>query len=219
MSNTLIQKTMSTEIKKLAELEYDEMITLAVIESDDILTDIFKEEIKISFNMIRTIAKDNELNKETKELLFEIFEGIILPTKRYINKYIGFGGVAISNGFIDEIVVDEVVADEIIEIENPITEDKVEKPTSVKKEKTLPKWYGKERLVKEITEQGGVATPTQRAMLELNELKNIYSKLLAKGIKDLETGSNILSDEDCRTIESIVVLAKRRLNKVLTKKK
>ena len=43
MSNTLIPNTMSTEIKKLAELEYDEMITLAVIESDDILTDIFKE--------------------------------------------------------------------------------------------------------------------------------------------------------------------------------
>lgn len=202
---------MSTEIKKLAELEYDDMITLAVIESDDILTDIFKEEIKISFNMIRTIAKDNELNKETKELLLEIFEGIILPTKRYINKYIGFGGVAISNGFIDEVVVVEI-------IETPITEDKVEKPTSVKKEKALSKWYGKERLVKEISEQGGIATPTQRAMLELNELKNIYSKLLAKGIKDLETGSNILSDEDCRTIESIVVLAKRRLNKVLTKK-
>lgn len=202
---------MSTEIKKLAELEYDDMITLAVIESDDILTDIFKEEIKISFNMIRTIAKDNELNKETKELLLEIFEGIILPTKRYINKYIGFGGVAISNGFIDEVVVVEI-------IETPITEDKVEKPTSVKKEKALSKWYGKERLVKEISEQGGIATPTQRAMLELNELKNIYSKLLAKGIKDLETGSNVLSEEDCRTIESIVVLAKRRLNKVLTKK-
>jgi hypothetical protein len=205
---------MSTEIKKLAELEYDEMITLAVIESDDILTDIFKEEIKISFNMIRTIAKDNELNKETKELLFEIFEGIILPTKRYINKYIGFGGIATSNGFINEEVVEE-----IIEIENPIIEDKVDKPTSVKKEKAFSKWYGKKRLVKEITEQGGIATPTQRAMLELNELKNIYSKLLAKGIKDLETGSNILSEEDCRTIESIVVLAKRRLNKVLTKKK
>ena len=202
---------MSTEIKKLAELEYDDMITLAVIESDDILTDIFKEEIKISFNMIRTIAKDNELNKETKELLLEIFEGIILPTKRYINKYIGFGGVAISNGFIDEVVVVEI-------IETPITEDKVEKPTSIKKEKALSKWYGKERLVKEISEQGGIATPTQRAMLELNELKNIYSKLLAKGIKDLETGSNVLSEEDCRTIESIVVLAKRRLNKVLTKK-
>lgn len=202
---------MSTEIKKLAELEYDDMITLAVIESDDILTDIFKEEIKISFNMIRTIAKDNELNKETKELLLEIFEGIILPTKRYINKYIGFGGVAISNGFIDEVVVVEI-------IETPITEDKVEKPTSVKKEKALSKWYGKERLVKEISAQGGIATPTQRAMLELNELKNIYSKLLAKGIKDLETGSNVLSEEDCRTIESIVVLAKRRLNKVLTKK-
>lgn len=104
----------------------------------------------------------------------------------------------------------------MVELLEKVTETK---PIKVKKERVLPKWYGKERLVKEIAEQGGEANPTQRAMLELNELKNIYSKLLTKGIKDLETGSQILSEEDCRTIESTILILKRRLNKVLNKKK
>jgi hypothetical protein len=204
---------MSTEIKKLAELEYDEMITLAVIESDDILSDIFKEEIKISFNMIRTIAKDNELNKETKELLLEIFEGIILPTKRYINKYIGFGGVAISNGFIDEVVVDE-----IIEIENPITEDKVEKPTSVKKEKTLPKWYGSQQILKDIEKQGGKSTIAQKTALDINKLKNIYMILNSRLIKMMLTEEIVLTEAECRTIQTSIKTLDNKLKTIIKKR-
>lgn len=218
MSNTLIPNTMSTEIKKLAELEYDEMITLAVIESDDILTDIFKEEIKISFNMIRTIAKDNELNKETKELLLEIFEGIILPTKRYINKYIGFGGVAISNGFIDEVVSGEVVVDEIIEIENPITEDKVEKPTSVKKEKTLPKWYGSQQILKDIEKQGGKSTIAQKTALDINKLKNIYMILNSRLIKMMLTEEIVLTEAECRTIQTSIKTLDNKLKTIIKKR-
>lgn len=216
MLNTLIQKTMSTEIKKLAELEYDEMITLAVIESDDILSDIFKEEIKISFNMIRTIAKDNELNKETKELLLEIFEGIILPTKRYINKYIGFGGVAISNGFIDEVVIDEVVVVEIIE--TPITEDKVEKPTSVKKEKTLPKWYGSQQILKDIEKQGGKSTIAQKTALDINKLKNIYMILNSRLIKMMLTEEIVLTEAECRTIQTSIKTLDNKLKTIIKKR-
>jgi hypothetical protein len=115
-----------------------------------------------------------------------------------------------------------LIGDVIVE-EKPILDSILEtiettKPTRVKKEKVLSKWYGKKRIGKEIAEQGGKATPTQRAMLEINDLKNIYSNLLARGIKDLETGSNLLTDADCRKIASVVKLAKQQLAEILKKK-
>jgi len=191
---------MAVELKKLSNLEYNELITLAVIESDEDLTNIFRDDVPLSFNILRSIIQKNELNPQTKELLKDIFEGIILTSKQLIEKYVNLGGKSIQNT-IEHIIETK--------IEEPIVEE-INKPK--KKEKTLPKWYGKQRLEKEIAEQGGKATPTQRAMLELNELKNIYSNLLARGIKDIETGTNLLSDEDCRKITSVIKIAKRQLS-------
>ena len=206
---------MAFEIKKLAELEYNELITLAVIESDEDLTSIFKEDIALSFPLLKTIAQNDELNSQTKVLLKDIFEAIILTSNRYISNYVRFGGKVIGDVIIADL---ETTEDKV---EEPIIEtvvEKVEKPKKVKTDKTLSKWYGKQRLEKEIAEQGGKATPTQRAMLEINDLKNMYSNLLARGIKDLETGSQLLSDVDCRKIASVVKLAKQQLSEILKKK-
>ena len=204
---------MSYEIKKVAELEYNELVTLKVIENDVDLSSIFSEDVNMSFALLTSLAKDDKLSDETKEILKDIFDGLILTTKRHASNYVRFGGVPISKGFIKETQKEKTGLVELLET---ISETK---PTQVKKESKVPKWYGKERLIKDIAEQGGEANPTQRAMLELNELKNIYSKLLSRGIKDLETGSKILSEDDCRTIESTILILKRRLNKVLNKKK
>jgi len=197
---------MGFEIKKLAELEYNELITLTVIENDEDLRSIFKEDVALSFPLLKTIATKNELNTQTKQLLSDIFEGIIVTSNRYISNYIRFGGVLVG----DITIIDEEV------VEEETTQDKVEEPKATKVKVT--KWYGKQRLEREIAEQGGKATPTQRAMLELNDLKNIYSNLLARGIKDLETGTELLSDVDCRKIASVVKLAKQQLSEILKKK-
>lgn len=206
---------MAFEIKKLAELEYNELITLAVIESDEDLTSIFKEDIALSFPLLKTIAQNDELNSQTKVLLKDIFEAIILTSNRYISNYVRFGGKVIGDVIIADLETTEDKVEELI-IETVV--EKVEKPKKVKTDKVLPKWYGKQRLEKEIAEQGGKATPTQRAMLEINDLKNMYSNLLARGIKDLETGSQLLSDVDCRKIASVVKLAKQQLSEILKKK-
>ena len=206
---------MAFEIKKLAELEYNELITIAVIENDEDLTSIFKEDIALSFPLLKTIAQNDELNSQTKVLLKDIFEAIILTSNRYISNYVRFGGKVIGDVIIADL---ETTEDKV---EEPIIEtvvEKVEKPKKVKTDKVLPKWYGKQRLEKEIAEQGGKATSTQRAMLEINDLKNMYSNLLARGIKDLETGSQLLSDSDCRKIASVVKLAKQQLSEILKKK-
>ena len=197
---------MSVEIKKVKELDYDVIISLAVIESDEDLSSIFKEDTQLSFNVLRTLIKEGTLKAEIEESIKSIFDGIICTKKEYIQKYCKFA----SAEPVEEIIEDTVVVVEKVE--------KVQKETKPKKENALPKWYGKVRLEREIAEQGGKASPLQRAMLELNELKNIYSNLLARGIKDLETGSKLITDEDCRKITSVITVAKRQLGDIIKKK-
>lgn len=198
---------MSVEIKKVKELDYDVIISLAVIESDEDLSSIFKEDTQLSFNVLRTLIKEGTLKAEIEESIKSIFDGIICTKKEYIQKYCKFASAEPVEETTEDSV--EVVIEKV---------EKVQKETKPKKENALPKWYGKVRLEREIAEQGFKATPLQRAMLELNELKNIYSNLLARGIKDLETGSKLITDEDCRKITSVITVAKRQLGDVIKKK-
>ena len=95
------------------------------------------------------------------------------------------------------------------------------KKTIVKKEKTgkeLPRRYGKEKIIEDVKRQGA-ATPVQRAMLKVNDLKNIYVNLSARGIKDMLGDAGLLSDEDCRKIVSVITIAERQLEDILKRKK
>ena len=56
-------------------------------------------------------------------------------------------------------------------------------------------------------------------MLKVNDLKNIYVNLSARGIKDMVGGTTLLSDEDCRKIVSVITIAERQLSDILKKKK
>jgi hypothetical protein len=81
----------------------------------------------------------------------------------------------------------------------------------------LSKHYGKKRILKDI-EKNGVMTELDRAMLSLNNLRNITSKLRARGIKDKVNGTNILSESDCRTIVATVRIVENNIKKILNKK-
>jgi hypothetical protein len=50
------------EIEKNTELEYNELVTLKVIEQDEELCSIFKEDIKLPFSMLYRLSKDGSLN-------------------------------------------------------------------------------------------------------------------------------------------------------------
>jgi hypothetical protein len=210
---------MALEIKKLKELEYDALITLAVIESDSDLTEIFADEVSLSFAMLTTLSKNGELSEQVKELLVSLFNDIICSSKVLVSNYIKFGGKVL--GDIPVEIIEPVAEFIPTPVSTRFVLDVVEEPkveAKTKKEKATSKWYGKERLLKEIAEQGGKANPTQRAMLELNDLKNIYSSLLARGIKNLETENVGLTDNDCRLITSVITTAKRQLAEILKKK-
>ena len=57
---------MGTIVGKLKELEYNELITLAVIENYEDLSDIFKSEIKMPFSILYKLQKEGKLNDATK---------------------------------------------------------------------------------------------------------------------------------------------------------
>lgn len=207
---------MGTIVGKLKELEYNELITLAVIEHYEDLTGIFKSEIKMPFTILYKLQKEGKLNDTTKEILVDIFEKVILTKNDFIDKY-----QQILNGFDTETPVEVAVEIEapIVEvvIETPI-KDIIEDKVSEKKENLVPRRYGKEKITQDIEAQGGVATPVQRAMLKVNDLKNIYVNLSTRGIKDMVVGADSLSDEDCRKIVSAITTFERQMAEIVKTK-
>jgi hypothetical protein len=204
---------MAKTIEKLAELEYNELVTLGMMEQYDDLREIFTDEIKVPFTMLYSLQKEGKLNDQTKELLVELFENLILTSKDLINKYQRL----MQSPPTPQTEPVEVIEEVVEVIEEPIkviVKDKV----SEKKESVIPRRYGKEKITKDIEAQGGVATPVQRAMLKVNDLKNIYVNLSTRGIKDMIANTDSLSDEDCRKIVSAITTFERQMAEIVKTK-
>jgi hypothetical protein len=213
---------MAKTIEKLAELEYNELVTLGMMEQYDDLREIFTDEIKVPFTMLYSLQKEGKLNDQTKELLVELFENLILTSKDLINKYqrlMQSPPTPQTEPIAVAEVVEEVVEviEEVAVVEEPIkvvVKDKV----SEKKESVIPRRYGKEKITKDIEAQGGKSTPVQRAMLKVNDLKNIYVNLSTRGIKDMIANTDSLSDEDCRKIVSAITTFERQMADIVKTK-
>lgn len=223
-------------VEKIAELEYNELITLGVIEQNDDLKEIFTEEIKMPFNILYRLQKEGSLNDRTKELLVDMFEKVILTSKTFVDKYqrLASGIDTTKTDPIEVIVnvVEETKQPEVKPepIENVIfkteaykvkhnkpVEDKVSvKPTKAK-EVEIPRRYGAEKIRKDIEAQGGKATSAQRASLQNNKLKNLYVNLDRKLIKTMLTNEKFLTDEDCRKISSAITTFERQINEIIKK--
>jgi hypothetical protein len=204
---------MAKTIEKLAELEYNELVTLGMMEQYDDLREIFTDEIKVPFTMLYSLQKEGKLNDQTKELLVELFENLILTSKDLINKYqrLMQSPPTPQTEPIAEVIEEVALVEEPIKV---IVKDKV----SEKKESVIPRRYGKEKITKDIEAQGGVATPVQRAMLKVNDLKNIYVNLSTRGIKDMIANTDSLSDEDCRKIVSAITTFERQMAEIVKTK-
>jgi len=86
-----------------------------------------------------------------------------------------------------------------------------------KSKRKLPKHYGKKRIMEDI-QSNNTTSELDRAMLALNTLRNISSKLRARGIKDKLMGTNILTDLDCRDIVAAVRVIENKVSNILKKK-
>ena len=161
------------------QAEFDIFKTLHLIESDEVLNQIFRsDKITLSYPVLASLAKQGTLNVEILDRAKEFFERIVLKNETQLTKY---------------LKVDSTT----IEVS--------EAPIKVKKDKTpkLPKRYGKRQVEKDIAANGGVKTELDRAMLDLNDIRNLYCRLLARAISDKVLGTKKLSDQHCRDIVAV----------------
>jgi hypothetical protein len=202
---------MATKIDKLKDLDYDEIVALAVIEKDEDLNEIFTDEVKMSYNMLRTLSKEDKLSKDTKYFIRQLFDKIILTKSNLINKYVL---LAEADGKTIGIIKTEPKPEE------PKAEVviKTPKPIKEKKEKQLPRRYGREKVLIDIENQGGKASNVQLTALAVNDLKNIYVNLNARMVNDLLTNKPKLTDEDYRDIRATITIVKNKLKDILKKK-
>lgn len=217
---------MAKTVEKIIDLEFDELTTLALIEQNDDLLSIFTDEVKIPFSVLYTLQKENKLSEDTKILIETLFDKIILTSRNLVEKYLRLSNKDFTElKKLDEenvgVILEEInlgsTNDNTIINEEPINVA-INNKVSNKKETVIPRRYGKEKITKDIEAQGGVATPVQRAMLKVNDLKNIYVNLSTRGIKDMVANTDSLSDEDCRKIVSAITTFERQMADIVKTK-
>ena len=220
---------MATEVQKLKDLNYDEVSALSVIEKDEDLNEIFTDEVKMSFNLLRTLSEEGKLSQDTQDFIRQLFDKVILTKTTLINKYVLF---AQANGkTIQTINLIEPEEEPEVEEEEPEVEDeeieeeeqeevevKTSEDTKAKGTKKLPRRYGKANILKDIEAQGGKPTSAQLTALAINELKNIYVNLNARMVNDLLTDTPKLTVEDYRDIRATITITKNKLKTILKKK-
>lgn len=171
-------KTVTT----LPQVKFDVFKTLHVIENDKALDSVFRDgDTKLSYNLLRTMAKKNSLQPDIIETLQTIFERFIFKNANRLQKYEKLS-------LIDE-----------------------------SDENKLPKHYGKQRILADI-QAADSKSELDRAMLALNDLRNIYSNVKRRGIKDKTLQTKILTRDDCRNIIATVRIVENRLADILKKK-
>jgi hypothetical protein len=212
---------MTTKVQKLKDLNYDEVSALCVIEKDEDLNEIFTDEVKMSFNLLRTLSEEGKLSQDTQDFIRQLFDKVILTKTTLINKYVLFAEangktIQVINSTEPEVEEEEIVVEP--EVEEEEIEVKVAKVSKPKTEKTLPRRYGKANILKDIEAQKGKATNAQLTALAVNHLKNIYVNLNARLVNDLLTDTPKLTVEDYRDIRATITIAKNRLKGILKTK-
>lgn len=229
---------MATVVDKIQDLEYNELVTLGVIEQNEDLLDVFKSEVKMPINLLYKLQKDGTLNNETKKVLLEFFEKLILTKQSFINQYMKLAGIEPSE--VKQTVAEEIkLRAEVLPIAEPIignlpapakgvptkTVKKMVAKTKeegytvkVVQDREIPRRYGKQEIEKAIVAQGFKATPKQRAGLKLNNLKNLNQVLVNKFIKDTFNENQVLTDEDYIKIEASITMFERSLDAIIKKK-
>lgn len=231
---------MAVKLEKIKDVEYHELLTLVLLHKETKLWDIFKDEFKFGYPMLVTIAKNNGLSNDAQDVLRSIFDEIICTNKDYLVKYeflltnfdeaeeLKQAEIARKNAAIatpettspseSYIGKPEKTAESVAESKVAISTPKIEVIAKKKPNRKLPRRMGKETIEKKIKERGGQALPLERLMLRLNDLKNMYSKLNARGIKAMHhPDESIIDDDDCRVINAAITILEQKVKPILNK--
>ena len=102
---------MAFTFEKVADLKYDALVTLYLIETDELLNGLFVENVKTPFNLLYKFIKDGSelLSTETKEYIFELFENVISTRKNLAERYQHLQSTDYVNQVLVKKGIDEVV--------------------------------------------------------------------------------------------------------------
>ena len=205
---------MSFTFEKVAELKYDELITLYLIETEELLNELFVEKVKTPFNLLYKFSKEGGelLSDETKEVIFQLFDNIILTKKSLADRYQHLQNTDYVNQVLDKKGIDEVVEPIPVVEETPVAV-----VATPKKEKALPRRYGLAKVLKDIKEQNSKPTVLQRCLIKNNTLKNLYLTLERRLIKKTFKGDERITDEDLRKIISAITTFERQIDEIIKK--
>jgi hypothetical protein len=181
------------KIDKLQELEYDAIAALMVIGKDKDLLEIFLEDTTLTYSEVKEQLLFGVLPDSIKDSIKNLFDKIILTKPQFIDWYLRF-----FNSDSKEII-------------EPVEE----KPT--KEDKKLPRRYGKESILKDISKQGGKATNAQLTAIAVNDLKNLWANLSNKMVKEL-LSTPTLNDVDYREIRATIKILETKIKPLLKKK-
>jgi hypothetical protein len=125
------------------------------------------------------------------------------------------------NDYINQVLEKKniVEPDVVVEPKVVVESKPIKAPSEAKKEKSIPRRYGKDKILKDVKEQGTPATSLQRAMIDLNDIRNLYVKLSDRAIKDMFGGTENFTEEDCRKITAVIKTFKQQVESLISKKK
>jgi hypothetical protein len=135
---------------------------------------------------IKTIQKDGLLQKVYKAK-HNSFNYVILITDAKKNT-LSSKSIEVMKDIFDEIV-------KVSDVHSTIYEN-------VNINDATPRRYGKTQINADITEQGGVTSSLQSAMLESAKVKATNATLIDRGTSDRYKGTNKLSEDDLRVIKA-----------------
>ena len=228
---------MSKTLEKIKDVEYNELVVLLLLYNNKRLWDIFKDQLKLSIHALITIAKNNGLSYETKEILHCFFNDIILTHASVLEDYENYLAVYKQKG-LDKFVSSTVKTEDSVTAVTPsepvVKEEKIEKTAELnedikpvakevdkakkKPNRKLPRRIGKEAIEQMIAENGGKSTQLHRVMLATNELKNLYVRLNTRLIKEMCSDENKISDEEYNSIRASISMFKNKIEPIIKKK-
>lgn len=177
-----------------------------------------------------------EIQELKPTIEFNVFKVLkLIENNDFLDKIFRDGDLNLSYNLLHSMAKQNTIANETIEKLNEIFDRIILTKSKLKQDyisldcsdeivittppKNKPsKYYGKQKILKDIKENGGNLTELDRAMLAINTLRNLTSKLRNRGKKDKLNGTNILSDTDCRDIVAAVRIVENKVVNILKKK-
>lgn len=202
----------------MKKVTFDLVSALNLISVEEDLATTFNNKFpNESFPKLISTAEKGKLSKEKSDFVKGLFDNVILKRNAFVDKY---GAYASKSASVPAVKSNSKKSTQgkltLVENKGVFSTETVPTSVGVDPKAKLPKEYNKTRVMEDIAARGGgKPTEFEQAVLDLNDLKNMYYKLNAKCNRQRYRGSKELSDVDCRDISASISTITKKLKHLL----